>query len=349
MRDSKLLIFNIFLIFLPFITFSQKYNSPEKKYSNEYKKYEIASCPVPPSNIKKFVYFAREREAIKGHVFLIIGRFQGAQIMYPWSILEPEKGEYDFSIIKEDYQYLRSRGKKLFIQLQDTSFDSDFKAVPKYLLNNEYNGGAIIMLKDNGEPDGWVAKRWNKNVQQRFALLLQALGKEFDGKIEGINLQEVSIGKVKNPSFTDEIYVKSIKTNMLALKKGFSKSVTIQYANFMPGEWLPWCDKGYLRSIYKFGQEIGVGLGAPDLMIKRDGHLNHTIALMHERKYAVPLGIAVQDGNYTNDDTNSMGYIKHDNMVPMLSAFAKDFLKVNYIFWANQEPYFTEDVVPCFK
>ncbi|GAL34706.1 hypothetical protein JCM19240_4256 [Vibrio maritimus] len=36
----------------------------------------------------------------------------------------------------------------------------------------------------------------------------------------------------------------------------------MQYANFMIGEWLPWEDKGYLKSIYEYGQQIGVGLGA---------------------------------------------------------------------------------------
>ena len=39
----------------------------------------------------------------------------------------------------------------------------------------------------------------------------------------------------------------------------------------------------------------------------------------------------------------------HKNIVPLLEAFADDFLKVNYMFWLNQEPYFTTDVIPCFS
>ena len=68
--------------------------------------------------------------------------------------------------------------------------------------------------------------------------LLNAFGKEFDGKIEGINLQETAIGVTTgyDPSFSPETYAASIKTNMLALKKAFPKSVSMQYANFMPGE-----------------------------------------------------------------------------------------------------------------
>jgi len=100
-----------------------------------------------------------------------------------------------------------------------------------------------------------------------------------------------------------------------------------------------------------------VGLGGPDLMVQRKGQLNHTIAMMHEYKYTVPLGIAVQDGNYvgkTGDDQDykeheDNGLIGRENIVPLLHAFAKDFLHVNYMFWVHQEPYFSEDVIPCLS
>jgi len=29
--------------------------------------------------------------------------------------------------------------------------------------------------------------------------------------------------------------------------------------------------------------------------------------------------------------------------------FAKEFLKVKYMFWSNQEPYFRTDVLSCFR
>jgi hypothetical protein len=144
---------------------------------------------------------------------------------------------------------------------------------------------------------------------------------------------------------------------MLALKKAFPLSTTMIYANFIPGEWLPWNDKGYLLSIYKYGEEIGVGLGGPDLMVTRKGQLNHALALMHEHKYTVPLGIAIQDGNYIGKTGADADYSEQDekgnksrkNIVPLLHAFAKGFLKVNYMFWVDQKPYFTMDVLPCFS
>ncbi len=271
--------------------------------------------------------------------------------MYSWEQLESERGHYDFSIIQEDYEYLSAHGKKLFIQLQDATFRPNYTGIPGYLLTDEFDGGAILQFDEKGDTTGWVAKRWNPAVQKRFALLLEALGKEFDGKVEGINLQESSmdIKSEMDSTFLPERYSESIKINMLALKKAFPKSTTMQYANFMPGEWLPLNDKGYLRSIYKYGQKIGVGLGGPDLMIKSKGQLNHTIAMMHEAKYTVPLGIAIQDGNYIEETGNNNIVNDRENIVPILHAFAMDFLKVNYMFWGCQEPYFSEDVIPCFK
>ncbi|HVM88440.1 MAG TPA: hypothetical protein VMT76_09635 [Puia sp.] len=278
-------------------------------------------------------------------------QFAGAQIMYSWRMLEPEKDQYDFSKIIEDDEYLKSKGKVLFIQLQDATFNSQWKAVPNYLLTKEYDGGEVMQIDDHGKQAGWVAKRWNVNVQKRFILLLDSLGKYFDGKIEGINLQEtaIGVGHKQDQKFSPELYAECIKTNMLSLKKAFPKSTTMQYANFMPGEWLPWEDKGYLRGVFRYAEKIGVGLGGPDLMFKAKGQLNHILALMHEGSYIVPLGIAVQDGNYIGK-TNSEENIKnHTNIVPQLYAFGKDFLKVNYIFWSCQEPYFTKDVISCFS
>lgn len=358
MDHKKLLLIILIGNFLTFYAFGQSDN-PANRYIDAYKQYLDATCPLEKDSIKHFIYFARDREQIHNHPFLKVQRIVGAQIMYSWRQLEPEKGVYDFSIIYEDYNYLLSHGKRLFIQFQDVTFDTKCKAIPDYLMTEEFDGGCTKSFNDNGVADGWVAKIWNPQVQHQFALLMKTLGKEFDGKIEGINLQESAVGVNGDidTAFTPKRYTECLKENMLALKNAFPNSTTMQYANFMPGEWLPWEDKGYLRSIYQYGQEIGVGLGGPDLMVTRKGQLNHTIAMMHENKYTVPLGIAIQDGNYIGitgadqdyDKQLDNGQNRHKNIVPLLHAFAKDFLHINYMFWVNQEPYFSEDVIPCLS
>ena len=337
-------------LLLPAMALGQQWDNPSERYANEYKAYEKTECPIEKGRIQHFVYFSRDREGIRDHPALSHPRFAGAQIMYSWAELEPARGKYDFSIIREDLEYLRSRGKRLFIQIQDATFNPKHNAAPPYLLTPAYDGGAVYQRKENGEPEGWVAKRWNAAVRERFALFLEALGQELDGKIEGVNLQESSIGMSggDDPSFSPAVYAESLKVNMLALKQAFPRSVTMQYANFMPGEWLPWEDEGYLKSIYDYGQTIGVGLGAPDLMPRRKGQLNHALAMMHEGQFSVPLGIAVQDGNYVGVTGAEEASGPRDNIVPMLHAFARDFLGVEYMFWSNQKPYFEEDVLPCF-
>lgn len=84
-------------------------------------------------------------------------------------------------------------------------------------------------------------------------------------------------------------------------------------------------------------------------MIKRKGQLNHALAMMHENQYKVPLGIAIQDGNYIGLTNNMTVRKERDNMVPVLYSFANRFLNVDYMFWVNQAPYFEEDVLPCFS
>lgn len=341
----------LFYILLVANLFSQNTNYNER-YLKSYKEYENATCPIEKDDIKHFIYFARDREAIRNYAFLEHTDFEGAQIMYAWKDLEPEKDEYNFSMIYEDYNYLKSKGKKLFIQLQDATFSSGNKPVPDYLLTEEYDWGVAGQMNNNGKLRGWVAKRWNSNVQDRFAKLLVALGDAFDGKIEGINLQETAIGVSAkyDSTFSPQKYVEAIKINMLSMKKAFNKSVTMQYANFMPSErGLLHAEKKYLKIIYEYGELIGVALGAPDLLVKKKEHLNHPYAMMHEAKYTVPLGVAVQDGNYIGKTGTLEIVNERKNIVPMLHDFAKEFLKVKYMFWSNQTPYFEQDVIPCFK
>ena len=112
---------------------AQENRKQSEKYVNAYKKYLSAlSCPIPKDSIQHFVYFARDREAIINHPFLQHPRFTGAQIMYSWKELEVQKGKYDFTVLKQDYEYLKKFGKKIFIQLQDVTFNPKYKAIPDY-------------------------------------------------------------------------------------------------------------------------------------------------------------------------------------------------------------------------
>jgi hypothetical protein len=308
--------------------------------------------------VHHYVFFSQDRELIKeASSFFEAKAFEGAQVTYSWRQLEPTKDEYDFSAIREDLAFLTSRGKKLFVQLQDVTFSESRINVPLYLLSDaEYNGGAdkqYRIIDDDEEHavvEGWVARRWDPAVQERFYKLLFALGSEFDGRIEGINFAETSIefgssGRLFPKGFSPAIYRDAIIANMKALKQAFPKSVAMQYANFMPGEWLPWDDQGYLRAVYNAAKELQVGVGGPDLLPFRKGQLNHAYPLIRASAGLVPTGIAVQDGNYDDVDplTGKRATISE------LLKFATDSLQVDYIFWCTEEPFYSQEVIPFLK
>jgi len=277
--------------------------------------------------------------------------------MYTWRELEPQEDVYDFSTIKGDLAFLAAHGKKLFVQLQDSSFDSSILNVPRYLLRDpRFHGGAVEEYQVNGtgeahaKPDGWVARRWDPVVRERFGRLLRVLGKQFDGKVAGINLPETAVdipesGRLCPAGFTPTRYRDGIVANMRALKESFPRSVTMQYANFMPGEWLPGDDHHYLSSVYETARRWGVGVGGPDLLPYRPGQMHHSYPLIRACHGLIPTGIAVQDGNY--NAINSRTH-KHLTVLQLLD-FAENDLKVEYIFWCTQEPYFSQELVPYLE
>jgi hypothetical protein len=308
--------------------------------------------------VHHYVFFGDEREKIAtASSFLDTKALEGAQLKYSWRQLEPEKDAYDFSMIREDLAFLTSRGKKLFIQLQDVTFSPSRINVPPYLLRDPiYNGGADKQYETKSDDEdravvaGWVARRWDPAVQERFQKLLFALGKEFDGRIEGINFAETSVGfgtsgRLFPKGFSFERYPDAIITNMKALKRAFPKSVTMQYGNFMPGEWRPTNDKGYLVAVYEAAKESQVGMGGPDLLPYRPGQLKSSYPLIREAAGFVRTGIAVQDGNFEDKNPATGRRVEISELV----KFATEYLKVDYIFWGTQEPYYSEDVIPFLR
>lgn len=137
----------------------------------------------------------------------------------------------------------------------------------------------------------------------------------------------------------------AVITNMKALRRAFPKSVVMQYANSMPGEWRPTNDRGYLRAVYEAAKELKIGVGGPDLLPHRPGQLKSSYPLIRDAAGTVPTGIAVQDGNYEGVNPADGSRVT----IPELLKFATEYLKVDYIFWCTQEPYYSEQLIPFLK
>jgi hypothetical protein len=305
---------------------------------------------------KNFIFFERERHRIREPSFLENEHIAGAQLKYTWRELEPERDRYEFQRLLDDLAFIERNGKRLFVQVQDVSFSEEV-LVPEYLRTDPAFGGGVARKYDYGgddeskaQFDGWVARRWDPAVRARFIKLLEELGKAVDGRIEGLNLPETSIGfgesgKLHPTGFTYEAYVEGVKAIMTAARRVFSRSTVIQYANFMPGEWLPWTDHGYLRAVYAHAESIGVGVGGPDLLPHRKGQQNHSYPLIAARGAGIPAGVAVQDGNLEDRNPTTGERVT----VGELYGFARDRLRVDYVFWGTQEPYYSRSILPYIR
>ncbi len=305
---------------------------------------------------KNFVYFELERNRIHDTSFLNNMNIVGAQLKYMWRELEPSKNQYALELIQHDLDFLKSKGKKLFVQLQDVNFDSALvKPVPDYLIkDHRYHGGVSLKhdTKDNViiNQNGYVARRWDKGVAERFFKMLKVLGEKFDGQLEGINLPETAIGfgeseKLYPEGFTPEAYRDAIREYMKRAKEAFPKSVVIEYANFMPGEWLPEENKSYMESLFVLAREKGIGMGGPDLQIYRKSQMNHSYKFLKAYTGEIISGVAVQDGNY--EEINPM--TRKRVTVKEIYDFGHNYLGLNYIYWCTQEPYYTNEVLPFLR
>lgn len=306
-----------------------------------------ARAATPPGN---FVYFGRDHERMLDSTFFTHPRVAGAQLTYTWRELEPERDRYDFDSIREQLAFLRSHGKRLFLQISDVTF-TERVPVPEYLLSDStFHGGAARKYEGaDGVFDGWVSRRWDPAVRARFARLLQALALEFDGRIEGISLPETAIGfespAFHPPGFAFEAYAAAVRATLEDARQAFRHSCVIIYANFMPGEALPTVDRGYLRSIYTLAERIGAGVGGPDLLPFREGQQANSLPLIAQRGAGVVAGLAVQDGNLADLDPKTGLPVTVD----ALYRYATDILRLDYVFWGAQEPYLTRDVLPYLR
>lgn len=314
-----------------------------------------AAIASEKDGVHHYIFFNMDRERIKERAFLDCGSIDGAQLKYMWKELEPGENKYDFSSIETDLQFLHRNHKKLFVQLQDVTFTPGKVCVPDYLLKDGIYSGGVAVQYNGKAVDGTVARRWDNAVQERFILLLAELGKRFDGRIDGINLPETAVdviqdNKVAPKGFTPLAYRNAILKNIAALKKSFPKTVCVQYANYMPGEWLPDDDHSFLRSVFQYAANSGVGIGGPDLFPYKKPQMNHSYRFMSEwRKFnpkaSAPVTIAVQDGNQSFINPHTKKKVTPSDLL----EFARNYLNAEYIFWCTEEPYYSRGLLPLFQ
>lgn len=297
-----------------------------------------AASAVPPAN---FLYTGSDELADISKI-LERGDIEGVQIVYNWKGLETGKNQYDFSQIEKDLQFLNLLNKKLFIQIQDRFFLPDAKNVPRYLMEDPVYGGGIAPQYDNpGENipvgSGWVAQQWNQQVRLRFQKLLGALGKQFDGRVYGVNLPETAVDldiKRDKTGFGCDKYFNAELENLKAAKSAFKKSYVVQYVNFWPCEWGN--DRNYMGRIFEFAVKNNIGLGGPDIVPDKKAQMKNSYPFFNRYKDKLCLiAMAVQEPTltYTNPKT-AKPFTREE-----FQEFAMNYLGAKIIFWSIDSPW----------
>jgi hypothetical protein len=288
-------------------------------------------------------------------------RFRGAQVAYSWRSLETAPGHYDFGAIEADLDYLQSLGKVLWVQLQEKSFTPRAN-VPAYLLQDPRYRGGVLRQSMASAPErdktqslradeyGWVPQMWLPAVRARYQALLRALGQALDGRIAGINFSESSIdigealpdGRTRYPKgFTPARYVHALQENMQVLAGVFQHSVPMVYLNFLPDEWLPEQDRGYMRGLFAKAQALGMGVGGPDLTPYKKGPMSQSYPFFHAYPPRLFKAMAVQSGNLRQINPHTGApYTVQD-----LLDFGHDYLGLNVVFWGIEDDSFQTTVL----
>jgi len=297
-----------------------------------------AATAASPQN---FLFTNSEDLATQG-ALLARPDIAGAQVVYTWKSLEIAEDKYDFSAIERDLALLSAMNRKLFVQIQDRFFEIQHRNVPAYLLLEPlYRGGLAPQADNPGEnlPEGhgWVAQQWNPAVRARFQKLLAALAKEFDGRVWGINLPESAADidqKADKTGFTCDGYFEATLENAAYARKVFAKSHVVQYANFWPCEWEN--ERQYMSRTFEFARQNRIGLGGPDIVPYKKGHMKNSYPFFNQYKGRLSLvAMAIQEPTltYTNPDTGKR--FTREEFI----AFAEDYLGVDVIFWAASSPW----------
>lgn len=140
-------------------------------------------------------------------------------------------------------------------------------------------------------------------------------------------------------------YKEALIENIIALKAAFPKSTVMVYANFMPGGYIPYEDPTLLKAIYEAAWKNNIAVGGPDLFPYKKEQMQNSYQYIKQSYNKVPTALAVQDGNYeyTNPKTNQA--IKASDIYD----FAQNYLRLTYIFWGTEQPYFNQETVPFLK
>lgn len=254
--------------------------------------------------------------------------FKGAKVDVNWADLETAKGVYDFSMLEPILAEMTINKKYMFLYVRHKTFNRHAISggcAPKYI----HDAGAVgLVYYPDGRLRKCIAYIWRPVVINAFSNLMTALGAKFNDHpyFGGVIFEETSVGALEQePSdFTADNMLNGIKSILLASRTAFPNSQVIQWANWIRG------GRDYMKLLFDYAQNIGVGIGGPDLMPQK---VSHAGELYPAYAGKLPLAIDNQWGGEIKY------FIRDGGTVEGAYYYAVEDPKgllTNYIFWAAQ-------------
>lgn len=247
----------------------------------------------------------------------------GVMKMYPWRELEPTQGNYDFSEIASDLQTLAGKGLQLIVLIEDKTF-KDEEPLPQYLTTNQYRRPA--------RQGGYTAIRWSPYVVTRMNALTTALGNRFNSNanFEGIGFQESapSLDQIHldQTGYTPEKYRDALIDILRHSGNAMPSARVFWFMNFLPER------MAYMGDVLEATKNYGVVAGGPDVAPDDYSLTTHTYPILRSYIGEMPMFTQVEGMVYSHLHTGS-GYSTKYWTMTELFRYARDNLKVNYMFW----------------
>ena len=202
------------------------------------------------------------------------GNLKGARAVYTWHDLEIAQGEYNFTVIDDDIEYLRSLNPsyRLIIEIWTRDFsrkaavpktpqDSREAGVPDYLIDA---GGAVVNY------NGVCAAVWRPVVMRRVVALYEALATRYDGNraVEAVHSDEFAPPKptTEDPTYSSAGAWAQWQVLMRAMARLWPKTNKIFLGNW-PG--IGGSGESGTPITLEFARSVGFGAGGPDILPNR--------------------------------------------------------------------------------
>lgn len=249
---------------------------------------------------------------------------QGFMKRYTWRELEPTLGNYDFSEVRSDLDFVASQGLHLIVMIEDKTFTTEYP-MPAYLQGAQY-------MRANRK-GGYSGIRWNAYVNTRFKALVTALANRFDGHaaFEGLIPGEETAPGLDDPildatGYTPEIYRDVLIDSLTSAARAMPNSTVFWYMNFLPRK------QDYIGVVAEAVRGEGVVMGGPDVLPDDSALVRLVYPFYLDFKNKMDLFGQVEPSCYNalHEDTS---YPTKYWTMPELFRYARDTLGVKYMFW----------------